>query len=178
MRAIATAIPGVSMIEMETPPQSDERGQFMRLFCEREMEAAGIAFHAVQTSLSRNIARGTLRGMHYQDISAPEPKLVRCIRGAIYDVALDMRSGSPAFGKWEAVELSAENNSALFIDAGIAHGFISLSNETEVLYHMAGFFAPQHARIVRWNDPRFAIHWPMPPVVISPRDASAPDFFP
>lgn len=176
MRAIATAIPGVSIIEMDSPPQSDERGQFMRLFCERELAAAGIAFRTVQTSLSRNAARGTLRGMHYQDMGAPEPKLVRCIRGAICDVALDMRNGSPTFGKWEAVELSAENSRALFIDAGIAHGFITLQDCAEILYHMAGFFAPEHARIVRWNDPRFAIHWPMQPLVISPRDAGAPDF--
>lgn len=176
MRAMPTAIPGVSILTLDSPPPQDERGQFMRLFCEREMQAAGIAFHTVQTSLSRNSAQGTLRGMHYQDIAAPEPKLVRCIRGAIYDVALDMRDGSPTFGKWEAVELNAENNRALFIDGGIAHGFLTLQDDAEVLYHMAGFYAPEHGRIVRWNDPRFAIRWPMPPRVISPRDASAPDY--
>jgi len=91
-------------------------------------------------------------------------------------VALDMRPASPCFGKWEAVELSAQNARALFIDAGIAHGYITLSDDTELLYHMAGFFEPDLARVVRWNDPAFAIQWPMPPAVISPRDANAPDF--
>lgn len=174
MRTISTSIAGVSIIESEW--QRDERGGFMRSFCERELAAGGIAFQTVQTSLSHNRLRGTLRGMHYQDMRAPEPKIVRCIRGAVYDVALDMRPASPCFGKWEAVELSAQNARALFIDAGIAHGYITLSDDTELLYHMAGLFEPDLARVVRWNDPAFAIQWPMPPAVISPRDANAPDF--
>jgi len=174
MRAIPTAISGVGIIE--TGWMRDERGGFMRSFCEREMAAAGIVFHTVQTNLSHNISRGTLRGLHYQDISAPEPKIVRCIRGAIYDVALDVRTGSPTFGKWEAVELSADNARALYIDAGIAHGFISLTDDTELLYHMGGFFEPDAGRTVRWNDPMFNIGWPMRPEILSPRDARAPDF--
>ncbi|MGK2872620.1 MAG: dTDP-4-dehydrorhamnose 3,5-epimerase family protein, partial [Alphaproteobacteria bacterium] len=120
--------------------------------------------------------RGTLRGMHYQDMRVPEPKIVRCIRGAIYDVALDVRKGSSTFGKWETVELGAQNGRALFIDAGIAHGFITLTDDAELLYHMGGFYEPNLARILRWNDPAFGIQWPMPPIVISPRDAEAPDF--
>ncbi len=174
MRAHSTSIQGVTLIESAW--QRDERGGFLRSFCERELADAGIVFRAVQTNLSQNLKRGTLRGMHYQDISAPEPKLVRCIAGAIYDVALDMRAGSPSFGKWQAVELSAANARALYIDAGIAHGFISLTDDAVLLYHMGGFHAPEAARIVRWNDPAFHIAWPMPPSVISPRDSTAPDY--
>ncbi len=175
MRTVPTSIEGVIIIETEW--MRDERGGFMRSFCERELAAAGIKFHTVQTNLSHNVSRGTLRGMHYQDMRAPEPKIVRCIRGAIYDVALDVRAGSPAFGKWEAVELSAQNSRALFIDGGIAHGFISLTDDAELLYHMGGFYEPDLARIVRWNDPAFGIVWPVQPSVISPRDAHAPDFY-
>lgn len=174
MRAVATAIPGVTIIESEW--MRDGRGGFMRSYCEREYAQAGIAFKTVQTSLSHNAKKGTLRGMHYQDMRAPEPKIVRCIRGAIYDVALDVRDGSPAFGRWEAVELSAENGRALYIDGGIAHGFISFTDDTELLYHMGAFYEPDLARIVRWNDSAFNIAWPMPPVVISERDANAADF--
>ncbi len=171
MRAISTSIAGVSIIE--TGWMRDERGGFMRSFCQRELAAAGIAFHTVQTNLSQNILRGTLRGLHYQDMRAPEPKIVRCIRGAVYDVALDVRTGSPTFGKWEAVELNTQNARALYIDAGIAHGFISLTDDTELLYHMGGFYEPALARVVRWNDPMFNIAWPMEPIVISPTDANA-----
>jgi dTDP-4-dehydrorhamnose 3,5-epimerase len=174
MRVTPSSIIGVSIID--TQWQRDERGGFMRSYCERELAAAGITFHTVQTNLSLNLKRGTLRGMHYQDISAPEPKIVRCIRGAIYDVALDVRAGSPTFGKWIAKELSAQNGHALFIDSGIAHGFHTLTDDTELLYHMGGFYDPDMARVVRWNDPRFNIAWPMPPIIISPRDANAPDF--
>lgn len=174
MHTVPTTIQGVSIIETEW--LRDERGGFMRSFCERELAAGGIAFRTVQTNLSHNIARGTLRGMHYQDMRVPEPKIVRCIRGAIYDVALDVRKGSSTFGKWETVELGAQNGRALFIDAGIAHGFITLTDDAELLYHMGGFYEPNLARIVRWNDPAFGIQWPMPPIVISPRDAEAPDF--
>ena len=174
MRAISTSIAGVTIIETEW--MRDERGGFMRSFCERELAAAGIVFHTVQSNLSDNILRGTLRGLHYQDMRVPEPKIVRCIRGVIYDVALDVRVGSPTFGKWEAVELSAQNSKALFIDGGIAHGFISLTDDTELLYHMGGFFEPDLARIVRWNDPVFAIKWPIPPIIMAPRDTNAPDF--
>lgn len=174
MRAIPTKIAGVVLLETEW--QRDERGGFMRSFCECELADAGIKFHTVQTNLSHNVKRGTLRGMHYQDMRAPEPKIVRCIRGVIYDVALDVRAGSPTFGKWEAVELSAQNGRSLFIDGGIAHGFISLTDDAELLYHMGGFYEPDLARIVRWNDPAFSINWPLPPAVISPRDANVPDF--
>ena len=174
MRAVPTSIQGVTLLESDW--LRDARGGFMRSFCERDMADIGIPFHAVQTNLSHNILRGTLRGMHYQDMRAPEPKIVRCIRGVIYDVALDMRTGSPTFGKWEAVELSAENARALYIGGGIAHGFITLTGDTDLLYHMGAFYQPALARQVRWNDPAFSIVWPIAPVVMSPADASVPDY--
>lgn len=174
MRITATSIAGVSVIASEW--LRDARGGFLRSFCERELAQAGIAFHTVQSNLSHNLQRGTLRGLHYQDARAPEPKIVRCIRGTIYDVALDVRRGSKTFGKWEAFELSQENARAVFIDAGIAHGFITLSDDAELLYHMAGYYTPDAGQTVRWNDPAFNIAWPMPPVTLSPADAAAPDF--
>lgn len=176
MRIIPTRISGICILESQW--LHDERGGFMRAFCERELADAGIVFHTVQTNLSRNLKKGTLRGMHYQTLSAPEPKIMRCIRGAIYDVALDMRPGSNTFGQWEALELSAENARALLLEAGIAHGFITLTDDAELLYHMGGVYAPQAARTVRWNDPMFKIAWPMPPAIISPQDATAPDYQP
>ncbi len=174
MRAIPTSIAGVTLLQSEW--QRDARGGFMRSFCERELSAAGIAFHAVPTSLSHNILRGTLRGLHFQEMRAPEPKIVRCIRGAVYDVALDVRAGSVTFGKWEAVALSADNARAIHIGPGIAHGFITLTDDTDLLYHMAAFYQPELARAVRWNDLRFNINWPMQPIVISDADANAPDY--
>ena len=174
MRILPARIPGVSIID--TDWQRDGRGGFQRSYCERELAQAGIMFHVKQTNLSRNLKKATLRGMHYQDMLAPEPKIVRCIRGAIYDVALDVRTGSATFGKWEATELSAENGRAFYIDAGIAHGFITLTDDAELLYHMGEFYQPELARTVRWNDPLFKISWPMQPVVISERDANAPDY--
>lgn len=174
MRAIPTSIPGVILLESDW--LRDVRGGFIRSFCERDMADIGITFHAVQTNLSHNIVRGTLRGMHYQDMRAPEPKIVRCIQGAIYDVALDTRASSPTFGKWEAVELSAGNARALYIGGGIAHGFISLTDDANLLYHMGAFYHPELARAVRWNDPAFNIVWPMTPIVMSPADASVPDY--
>jgi len=174
MRAIPTRIQGVVILETEW--QRDERGGFLRSFCERELAQTGIPFHTRQTNLSRNVLAGTLRGMHYQDMRAPEPKIVWCIKGAIWDVALDVRHGSETFGIWEAAELSAENGRAIYIDGGIAHGFITLTDDSELLYHMGEFYQPELARVVRWNDPMFKIEWPMQPVVISERDAKAPDY--
>ena len=174
MHVTQTDIDGVAIIE--TQWVHDERGSFLRAYCEQELAEAGIQFRTVQTNLSYNSRKGTLRGMHYQEMAKPEPKLVRCVNGAVYDVALDIRPGSPTFGKWQAVELHSDSGRALFIDAGIAHGFISLTDDANLLYHMGGFYDPDLARCVRWNDPAFAIDWPLEPAVISERDANAPDF--
>lgn len=165
---------GVRVVEPER--LADERGFFARTWCRREFEAAGLDPNLVQCSISYNRRRGTLRGMHYQVAPSAEAKLVRCTAGAVYDVALDLRRDSPTYKQWRGVELTADNRLALYIPAGLAHGFLTLRDDTEVLYQMSEFFAPEHARGVRWNDPAFGIQWPGEVTVISERDRSYPDF--
>ena len=167
-------LPGVRLVEPER--MADERGFFARTWCRREFEAHGLEPNLVQCSISYNRRRGTLRGMHYQAAPSAEAKLVRCTAGAIYDVALDLRRDSPTYSQWRGVELTADNRCALYIPAGLAHGFLTLCDETEVLYQMSEFFAPEHARGVRWNDPAFGIQWPGEVIIISERDRSYPDF--
>ncbi len=169
-----TAIPGILAIEAE--PCRDERGHFARTFCSEEFRRQGIAFETVQCNVSFNRIKGTLRGLHYQVEPAGEPKLVRCTRGRLFDVAIDLRPESPAYRKWTAVELSAETLKALFIPEGCAHGFLTLEDDTEVFYQMGSRYVPELARGVRWNDPAFAIEWPVEPVIISERDAGYPDY--
>ena len=174
MRFIPTDIPGVVRVEAE--PHVDERGSFARLHCPEEFAAAGIAFAPVQTSVSRNLAAGTLRGLHHQPAPHAETKLVRVTRGRAFDVAVDLRPDSPTHRRWTAAELSAENQTALFIPQGVAHGFLTLEPDTDVLYQIAPAYRPGHEAGVRWDDPAFAIAWPAPPQVISPRDAAYPDY--
>lgn len=174
MRFLPTEIAGVLVVEIE--PHSDERGAFARLQCPEEFAAAGHAFPPVQTSLSRNPQVGTLRGMHYQRPPHAETKLVRCVRGRIFDVAVDLRPDSPTHRRWTAAELSADNARALFIPQGVAHGFITLEAGSDVLYQIAPAYTPGHEAGVRWDDPGFAIAWPMAPALISPRDATYPDY--
>lgn len=174
MRFTPTSLPGVIVAEADIA--SDERGAFARLYCPEEFAAAGIAFTSTQVNLSTNPALHTLRGLHYQEPPRAEAKLVRCVRGRAYDVALDLRPDSPAFGRWEAVELDAETMRALFLPEGIAHGFLTLAPDTHILYQMGRCHEPGFGRGVRWNDPAFAIAWPAEPAVISPRDATYPDF--
>lgn len=174
MRIRDTEIPGVRLIEAE--PAVDARGAFARLYCPDEFAAAGLAFAPVQVNLSRNPAALTLRGMHYQKPPRAEAKLVHVTRGAIFDVALDLRRESSAFRRWVGVRLDAAGLAALFIPEGCAHGFLTLEPDTDVLYHMSRRFEPGRGRGVRWNDPAFAIAWPARPEVISERDAGYPDF--
>lgn len=174
MRFIATDIPGVLVIEAE--PRADERGAFARLQCPDEFGAAGHAFAPVQTSLSRNPAAGTLRGLHYQPAPYAETKLVRCVRGRIFDVAVDLRADSPTHRRWVGVELSAENLRGLFIPAGVAHGFLTLEPDSDVLYQIAPEYEPGHEAGVRWDDPAFGVAWPFSPVLMSDRDALYPDY--
>lgn len=176
MRFAPTEIPGVVVVEAE--PRTDARGAFARLHCPEEFEAAGLAFAPAQTSLSRNPRAGTLRGMHYQNAPHAETKLVRVTRGRIFDVAVDLRPESPTHRRWTAVELSAENLRALFIPEGVAHGFLTLEPETDVLYQIAPAYRPGHEAGVRWDDPAFGIRWPMAPALVSDRDASYPDYRP
>lgn len=174
MKVTATAIDGV--VEIDTEVHRDERGSFARAFCAEEMAAHGIDFTVVQANLSGNAARGTLRGMHYQADPVPDPKIVRCVRGRAWDVALDLRPGSPTRLRWTAVELDAERRNALHVPAGCAHGFLTLSDDCELLYLMGAPFVADLARGVRWDDPAFGIDWPETPRVMAPRDAAYPDF--
>lgn len=174
MRFLETTLRGAFVIEPE--PSGDARGFFARTFCRREFENHGLNPDVCQTSVSYNRRRGTLRGMHYQMPPYAECKLVRCNRGSIYDVIIDLRRGSPTFGRWVGYELSAANRRMLYIPEGFAHGFETLDDESEVSYQMSEFYAPDSQRGVRWDDPAFAIRWPMGPVVISERDRSYPDF--
>ena len=169
-----TRIPGVLVVE--ATPHVDDRGAFARLHCPEEFAKAGAPFEPAQTSLSRNPTRGTLRGLHYQAAPHAETKLVRVTRGRVYDVALDLRASSPTFGRWTAAELSAENLRALFIPEGVAHGFLTLEPDTDVLYQIAPAYSPGREAGVRWDDPAFGIAWPRPPAVISDRDAGYPDY--
>jgi len=174
MKFTATKIAGVTVVETE--PVDDDRGSFARTFCGAEFAAAGLALKVAQANLSRNRRRGTLRGMHYQAEPKPEPKLVGCLRGSIFDVAVDLRPDSPTYCGWTGVELTESNGRALFIPPGCAHGFLTLTDDTLVSYLMGAFYDPALARGVRWDDPAFGIDWPDRPTVISARDAAYPDF--
>lgn len=171
-----TPLPGAMLIEPE--PREDHRGSFMRIFCVEEFAAHGLETRLVQCNLSHNHRRGTLRGMHYQAAPREEVKIVRCVRGAIYDVIIDLRPDSPTYTKHFAVVLSATNRQALYVPKGFAHGFQTLEDDTEVLYQMSEFYSPEHARGVRWNDPVFGIEWPIPDPILHDRDASYPDYVP
>lgn len=172
----AQKLSGAQLIELER--RGDERGYFARTFCEREFAAHGLPTRFPQCNTSFNALSGTLRGMHFNAAPEREAKLVRCTRGAIYDVIVDLREGSPTRFEWLGVELSEDNGAALFIPEGFAHGFLTRADDTEVFYHMSAFYVPEVARGVRWDDPRFGIEWPESPRVISERDATYPDFDP
>jgi dTDP-4-dehydrorhamnose 3,5-epimerase len=169
-------LPGAYVIELEK--RGDDRGFFARVFCRNEFRQAGLVteFAQVNNSLSRE--QGTLRGMHYQLPPRAETKIVRCIRGALWDCIVDLRPQSPTFGKWFAETLSAENRKMLYVPKGLAHGFITLEPDTEAFYFADEFYSPEHERGLRWNDPKFAIRWPAEPRVISEKDAAARDFDP
>jgi dTDP-4-dehydrorhamnose 3,5-epimerase len=169
-----TKLPGVFEIHLE--PLSDDRGFFARSWCQREFEAHGLSSKLVQCSLSFNIRRRTLRGMHFQAAPHAEAKLVRCTSGAIYDVVVDLRSSSPTFKEWVAVVLTSANRHMLYVPEGCAHGFLTLEDETEVFYQMSSFYDGESARGVRWNDPAFGIAWPEQIQVISSRDREYPNF--
>lgn len=169
-----TAIAGVVIVEAE--PHRDDRGAFARLHCPEEFARAGWAFEPAQTSLSQNRRAGTLRGMHYQAAPYAETKLVRATRGRAYDVVVDLRPGSPTYRRWAGVELDAARANAVLIPEGIAHGFVTLEDDTDILYMIAPAYRPGHDAGVRWDDPTFAIDWPRKPAVISARDAAYPDY--
>ena len=155
---IETGLSGAFIVDVE--PVADERGLFARSWCVREFEAQGLNARLVQCSVSLNRLKGTLRGMHYQIAPHQEVKLVRCTRGLIYDVIVDLRPGSPTYLLSFGAELTADNHRALYIPEGFAHGYLTLADESEVFYQMSEFYAPSAARGVRWNDPALGIEWP------------------
>jgi len=171
-----TPLPGAFVIDVER--HSDERGFFARSFCAREFAERGLDARIAQCSVSFNRRRGTLRGLHYQAEPHPEARLVQCTRGAVYDVIVDLRPGSAAEGRWFAAELDAAGHRMLYVPEGFAHGFMSLVDDTEVLYQMSEFFRAESARAIAWDDPGLAIEWPMAPTVISARDRAAPRWRP
>ena len=173
MRFVETAIAGVFLVESE--PAHDERGFFARLHCEAEFVAHGLVARFSQTSLSHNARAGTVRGMHWSEGPGAETKLVRCVRGRIADRLVDLRPDSPTREVHLAVELSAEKGLALYVPAGIAHGFQALEDGSDVLYMIDVGFDPSTARGARWDDPVLAIDWPQPITVISERDRTWPD---
>lgn len=174
MKFSPTALAGACIIDIEPVP--DERGFFARSWCREEFARHGLNPDLAQCSISFNKKRGTLRGMHYQAKPHEETKVVRCTRGSIYDVILDLRPESPTFRKWIAVELSADNRRMLYIPAGLAHGFQSLTDDAEVFYQISTPYHPELARGVRWDDPAFGIEWPVMERIISDKDRQYPDF--
>ncbi|MBU6449186.1 MAG: dTDP-4-dehydrorhamnose 3,5-epimerase [Rhodospirillales bacterium] len=167
-----TQLPDVVLIDLD--PVSDERGFFGRVFCEDDFACLGLPVRFVQSSLSFNRFCGTLRGLHYAANPAQEGKLVQCTRGAIFDVIVDIRHSSAAFGRWETFELTVQNRRMLYIPPGFAHGFQTLADETDVLYSMTEPYQPGLARGIRWNDASLGIPWPRLNPILSERDAALP----
>jgi dTDP-4-dehydrorhamnose 3,5-epimerase len=169
-----TILPGSFLIQTE--PIRDERGFFARTWCEKEFRDHGLNPSLRQASISFNLKKGTLRGMHYQVDDFGETKLIRCLSGAIFDVIIDLRRHSTTFAKHFGVVLSAKDTKMLYVPEGCAHGFQTLADDTEISYQISQFYSPEHSRGVRWNDPAFAINWPLPDPILSARDQSFPDF--
>ena len=169
-----TKLPGAFVIELQK--HEDERGFFARSWCQKEFEAHGLNPRMVQCNVSFNRVKGTLRGMHYQVAPCAEAKLVRCTRGAIYDVIIDLRRESATYKQHVSEVLSSNNYKALFIPEGFAHGFQTLEDNSEVFYQMSSFYSFEHQRGLRYNDPAFGINWPAVATVISDRDTSYEDF--
>ncbi len=167
-----TQIAGVYVIELE--PREDERGSFSRLFCQEELSKLGIRFEIAQINHSFNKKKGTLRGMHFQKDPKAEDKIVQCLRGTIFDVAGDLRKDSSTYGRWISEDLSENNKKMLLIPKGCAHGFQTLSDNSEVLYLMSEFYSPEHASGVRWDDPLLNIKWPIENPILSEKDKSWP----
>jgi len=163
---------GCFVIDIE--PMSDERGFFARRFCAREFAAHGLASQFVQSSISSNPTKGTLRGLHFERAPHLEDKLVSCHGGAIFDVAVDLRPGSPTYKGWVGYELTGQNHRMLYIPKGFAHGFITLAPDSVVGYQMAEFYVPGHSAGIRWDDPDIGIEWPLAPTLISDRDRELP----
>lgn len=174
MKFTKTELNGAWLVEPE--PVRDTRGWFARTFCEQEFAAHGLETRFVQHSTSQNVERGTLRGMHFQTAQHAEVKLVRCLKGAILDVIIDLNPGSPTYRRWQSFELSTENMRQLYVPKGFAHGFQTLEDNCEIAYLISEFYAPAASTGLRWNDPAFGITWPLPVTVMSDKDKAWPDF--
>jgi dTDP-4-dehydrorhamnose 3,5-epimerase len=169
-----TALKGAFILDLER--REDERGFFARSWCREEFEAHGLNPALAQCNVSFNRRKGTLRGMHYQAEPFGEAKLVRCTAGALYDVIVDLRPGSPTFKQHIGALLSAANHRMMYVPEGFAHGFQTLEDDTEIFYQMSQFYSPEHARGVRYDDPAFGIEWKIAEPFMSQRDRSYPDF--
>jgi dTDP-4-dehydrorhamnose 3,5-epimerase len=167
-------IDGAFLVSME--PRGDERGWFARAWCEDEFRAVGVDVRAVQTNVSFNVHRGTIRGLHWQVEPYGETKLIRCTAGEVFDVAADVRPGSPTYGRWQGVHLRAGDRKLVFVPAGCAHGYQSLSDGAEVSYQVSHPYVPGAEQGIRWDDPAFGIEWPLPEPIVSEKDSSWPDF--
>lgn len=174
MKFSETKLPGAYVIELE--PRHDDRGFFARGWCQQEFKEAGLVDRVCQVNVSFNDVAGTLRGMHYQIPPHAETKLIRCIRGALYDVIIDLRANSATRGQWFGVELSADNRKMLYVPEQFAHGFITLVDNTEATYQVSEFYAPGSERGIRYDDPHFKIDWPVDPKVISEKDQTWDEF--
>jgi dTDP-4-dehydrorhamnose 3,5-epimerase len=176
MKITETTFKGAFLIDIE--PMGDERGFFARAFCKNELGKAGLFPDIVQINNSVSRYRGTLRGMHYQLAPNAEDKIVRCIKGSLFDAIIDLREGSETFGQWYGTELTAENRRMLFVPKGFAHGILTLEDNTEIFYLVTAFYSKESERGIRWDDPEFNIRWPIDPVIISDKDKNHPLFNP
>ena len=174
MKFYNAELEGPCIIDLEK--LEDERGFFARAWCQKELENHGLAARVAQANVSYNAKAGTFRGMHYQVAPYEETKLIRCTRGALYDVIVDLRRDSSTYKKWMGVELTAVNYKMLYVPAHFAHGFVTLEDDTEAIYFVSEFYTPGAERGLRWNDPGIGITWPRLPEVISGKDANWPDF--
>jgi dTDP-4-dehydrorhamnose 3,5-epimerase len=170
LKFLPTPLAGAYVVELERV--EDERGFFARSFCQEEFRRQGLKPAIAQSNVSWNRKRGTLRGLHFQAVPHEEAKVVRCTRGAIWDVIVDLRQGSPTRLRWHAQELNADNRLAFYVPEGFAHGFQTLADDSEILYQMSEPYYPELARGVRWDDPRLGIKWPLPEPILSDRDRS------
>jgi dTDP-4-dehydrorhamnose 3,5-epimerase len=174
MLFLETKLKDAYIVDVE--PRGDDRGFFARAWCAKEFEAHGLATSFVQCNLAFNEQRGTLRGMHFQRAPHAEVKLIRCVRGALLDVLIDLRPDSPTYMDWVGVELTEDNRRMLYAPEGTAHGYLTLADQTEAFYQVSAFYAPEAEGGVRWDDPAFAIEWPEPPRVLSDKDRAWPDY--
>ena len=175
MKFLETRVKDAFLIEPES--FSDDRGYFMRAYCAQEFQKAGIKLPVVQANLAGSRHKGTLRGMHYQTAPFEEGKLIRCIGGSIFDVVIDIRTGSETYGQWYGAELTSSNRQMLYIPPGCAHGYLTLEDNTEVYYLVSEYYQPGAERGIRWNDPQFPIDWPIKDnLIMSDKDQVWPDF--